>query len=106
MPINITDSNMEESIANATTPVVIVDFWADWCGPCHALAPSLDRLESEFDGQVTVMKLDVDANPESADLFQIKGLPTLIVFMNGEPESAISGVIPYHELKNFVSNLI
>jgi thioredoxin 1 len=106
MPTNITDSNLEEKISQSTAKVVIIDFWADWCGPCHALAPSLEKLESEYNDSVEVMKLDVDTNPESSDLFQIRGLPTLIVFVNGEPETAITGVVPYYELKAFVAKLI
>lgn len=106
MPTDVTDANLESSIDNSTSKVVLVDFWADWCGPCHVLAPSLAKLESELEGKLEVLKLNVDENPQMADTFKIQGLPTLVLFVDKEPDQAITGVIPYHDLKRIVERFL
>lgn len=106
MPTDVTDANLESSIDNSKSKVVLVDFWADWCGPCHVLAPSLTKLESELEGKLEVLKLNVDENPQMADAFKIQGLPTLVLFVDKEPDQAITGVIPYHDLKRIVERFL
>ena len=77
-----TDQNFESEVLKSNVPVLI-DFWAEWCGPCRALAPTIDELAAEFQGKVKVMKLNVDENPGVPGQFRIRGIPTLIVFKNG-----------------------
>jgi thioredoxin 1 len=95
--IHVTDDDFEEQVLKASLPV-ITDFWADWCGPCHGLAPIVEEIASEFDGQLKVTKLDVDTNPETATRYGIRGIPTLIVFKNGEPVETLVGWMPKEQL--------
>ncbi|MEM9676155.1 MAG: thioredoxin [Cyclobacteriaceae bacterium] len=81
-PVEITDSNFSE-VVNSDKPV-LVDFWAEWCGPCKMIAPVVDELASDYDGKAVVGKVDVDSNPEVAGKFGIRSIPTLLVFKNGE----------------------
>lgn len=81
-PVEITDSNFNEVI-NSDKPV-LVDFWAEWCGPCKMIAPVVDELASDYDGKAVIGKVDVDSNPEVAGKFGIRSIPTLLVFKNGE----------------------
>lgn len=81
-PVEITDSNFNE-VVNSDKPV-LVDFWAEWCGPCKMIAPVVDELASDYDGKAVVGKVDVDSNPEVAGKFGIRSIPTLLVFKNGE----------------------
>jgi len=81
-PLEITDSNFNEVI-NSEQPV-LVDFWAEWCGPCKMIAPVVDELATDYDGKAVVGKVDVDSNPEVAGKFGIRSIPTLLVFKNGE----------------------
>jgi len=106
MPIDVTDANLESSIQNSKSRVILVDFWAAWCGPCHVLAPTLAKLEEELEGKLEVLKLNVDENPNMAEEFQIQGLPTLVLFSNKEPEQRITGVVPYHDLKRIVERFL
>jgi len=80
-PFHVTDANFDEAVKN--NKVVLLDFWAAWCGPCRALAPTIEELAREYAGKVLVGKLDVDENPKTAECFQVFSIPTLIVFKNG-----------------------
>lgn len=84
-------SSFDSTIANPQTPV-LVDFWAEWCGPCKAIAPVLDEIAEELDGQVQICKLDVDTNQEIATRFNVRAIPTLIIFKNGESVEEIVGM--------------
>jgi thioredoxin 1 len=87
----LTDSTFDEEIAGSTSDVVIVDFWAEWCGPCKMIAPILEEIATEQAGKVTVAKLNVDDNPDAARRFEVMSIPTLIVFKDGQPVRRLIG---------------
>lgn len=90
-----TDGNFDDATRQG---VVLVDFWAEWCGPCRRLAPTVDQLASDFDGRAVVGKVDVDANPNVAARFQIRGIPTLLIFKNGELADTVVGLATKEDL--------
>lgn len=103
-PQHVTDSDFGRTVIQSDRPV-LVDFWADWCGPCHAVAPTLEELAEAFAGSATIAKVDVDANPETTRQFGIRSIPTLILFKDGkeqerligaQPKSAISALLERH----------
>ena len=98
-PTAVTDSDFEDEVVNADTPV-LVDFWADWCAPCKMIAPIVEELAEEYDGQVKFAKLDVDSNPKSAMAYGIRGIPTLLIFKGGQPVDQIVGAVPKSALKS------
>ena len=91
-PFHVTDSNFEETLKK--NKVVFVDFWANWCGPCRALAPTIVELAKEYSGKVLIGKLDVDENPATAEKFQVFSIPTMIVFKNGQEAERLVGLCP------------
>lgn len=90
--VEITDSNFESEVVKSTVPV-LVDFWAAWCGPCKALAPAVDAIATEYQGRVKVGKLDVDENGSTSAKFNIRGIPTLLLFKNGQVTEQIVGLV-------------
>src|SRR6059036_1592800 len=89
----VDNQNFEEEVIKSPIPV-LVDFWAAWCGPCKAIAPSIDAIASEYGGKLKVVKLDVDQNIEISTRFDIKGIPTLLLFKNGEVAEKMVGAYP------------
>ena len=97
-PIEVTDETFETEVIGSSTPV-LVDFWADWCAPCKIIAPIVEELAEEFDGKVKFAKVDVDSNPQSATNFGIRGIPTLLIFNDGQPVGQVVGAVPKSVLK-------
>ena len=96
--VEFTDSNFSEEVENASTPV-LVDFWAEWCGPCRMVGPIVDELAGEYDGKVKVGKVNVDHNPEVSVKYGIRSIPALMIFKNGEVVDQIIGAVPKTHLK-------
>ena len=89
----LSDADFEEKVLKSSTPV-LVDFWADWCGPCKSIAPYLEQLADEFEGKVTIAKLNVDENNQYASQFGVRSIPTLILFKDGEQAEMVIGADP------------
>ncbi len=100
-PVKITDDDFDRLVDDAEVPV-LVDFYADWCGPCKTMAPALDDLARQRSGDLLVAKLDTDANPKTSERFGIRGIPTLVVFRDGQEAGRVSGAVPAQELAALV----
>jgi len=100
-----TDVNFESTVLQAGTPV-LVDFWAEWCGPCKRLGPTIEALATDYAGKVTIGKLNVDDNPNTAFKFQIRGIPAMLVFKGGQVVESIVGLTPKEELQKVLDKHI
>lgn len=97
----ITDDSFENEVISSQIPVV-VDFWAQWCGPCKSLAPIIEDVAKQFEGKVKFVKLDVDSNPATPPKFGIRGIPTLILFKDGQVKGTQVGMMSKMELQQFI----
>ena len=101
----VTDHSYETDVLKAEGPV-LVDFWADWCGPCKAIAPALEEIGAEYAGKLTIAKVNIDENPVTPNNYAVRGIPTLILFKNGKPISTKVGAAPKSALKQWVDSAL
>lgn len=101
--VHVTDTSFDAEVLKSGAPV-LVDFWAAWCGPCKMIAPILDELAKEFSGKVKICKMDVDANKETPAKFSIRGIPTLMIFKNGNLEGTKVGALSKVQLVEFINS--
>ena len=102
--VHVSDASFEADVLQSEIPA-LVDFWAEWCGPCKMIAPILDEIADEYDGKIKVCKVNVDSNPETAAKFNVRGIPTLLVFKNGVVEATKVGALSKGQLTEFVYSL-
>jgi thioredoxin 1 len=103
--IHITDDTFEQEVLQSQTPV-LVDYWAEWCGPCKMIAPALDQIASEYQGKLKVAKLNIDENQSTPPKYGIRGIPTLMLFKNGNVEATKVGAVSKTQLAAFIDSNI
>ncbi len=103
--IEFNDSNFDSEVVKSEIPV-LVDFWAEWCGPCKMIAPSVEKISEEYSDKLKVGKLDVDSNPNISSTFGIRSIPTLLIFKNGAPVDQIVGAVSKEVIASKVDNHI
>lgn len=99
----VTDDSFEQDVLKAETPV-LVDFWAEWCGPCRQIAPALEELSKDMDGKVIVAKINIDENPTTPTKYGVRGIPTLMVFKGGQVAATKIGALPKAKLYEWVES--
>ncbi|MBT0730559.1 thioredoxin TrxA [Rosenbergiella nectarea] len=100
--VHLTDSSFDTDVLKAEG-ITLVDFWAEWCGPCKMIAPILDEIADEYEGKLTIAKLNIDDNPETAPKYGIRGIPTLLLFKAGEVVATKVGALSKGQLKEFLN---
>jgi thioredoxin 1 len=104
-PNKVTDASFDADVLKAPGPV-LVDFWAEWCGPCKMIAPFIDEIAAEMGGKVTVAKLNIDENPQTPSKYGVHGIPTLMVFKNGQVAATKIGALPKSKLLEWVQSVL
>lgn len=103
--VKITDTSFESDVLKSGTPV-LVDFWAEWCAPCKAIAPALEELAKDFQGKMTVAKINIDENPATPNKYRVQGIPTLMLFKDGQVAATKVGSLPKSKLYEWVNSVI
>ena len=101
----ITDNSFKDDVLDASGPV-LVDFWAEWCGPCKMIGPSLEELSEELGEKVTITKLNIDENPDAPSQYGVRGIPTMILFKGGVPAATKVGAAPKSQLKGWIESAL
>jgi thioredoxin 1 len=105
--LSVNDGNFEAEVLSASkAQPVMVDFWADWCRPCHMLAPTVDQIAQEYAGKLKVVKMNVDENMGSPSRYNVRGIPTLLIFKDGEVADQIVGAVPKEQIQRVLGRLI
>lgn len=103
--VAVTDESFESDVLNASKPVV-VDFWAEWCGPCKQIGPALEEIAAEMDAQVTIAKVNIDDSPNAPSKYGVRGIPTLLLFKDGEVVDKKVGAAPKRELESWIASAL
>lgn len=101
----VDDATFDKEVLEASGPV-LVDYWAEWCAPCKAIAPALEDLASEMDGKLTIAKINIDQNPNTPTKYGVRGIPTLMLFKDGEVAATKIGAMPKNDLKEWVESVV
>ncbi len=102
---SVTDASFQQDVLGASKPV-LVDFWAEWCGPCRMIAPALEELSDELGDRVTIVKLNIDENPAAPTKYGVRGIPTMILFKNGQPAATKVGAEPKSRIQGWLEGVL
>ena len=103
--VSVTDDNFDSEVLKSSKPIV-VDFWAEWCGPCKAIGPALEEIADSMDGALTIAKLNIDENPATPQSYNVRGIPTLLIFKGGQVVAEKIGAMPKSALEQWISDSV